>query len=72
MMDKVYKLLDLVTSEMKKEDPDFNGLDNGEEVAAVFNDGVLIIGMEDNELKVKIILGEPVKIDYTLGFAKEV
>jgi hypothetical protein len=41
-------------------------MENGEEFACLFNDGVVVVSFIDHELKVFVILGEPYKIDFTL------
>lgn len=72
MMDKVNKAIGLAMDEFKKENGEDAQLENGDEFATVFNDGVLIIGLEDSELKIKFLLGEPFKVDFELGMTERV
>ncbi len=71
-MDKVNKAIGLAMDEFKKENGEDAQLENGDEFATVFNDGVLIIGLEDSELKIKFLLGEPFKVDFELGMTERV
>ena len=71
-MDQINKAITLAMEEFRKENGEDAKLEDGEEFAAVFNDGILIIGIEDHELKIKFILGEPYKIDFDLGMTERV
>ena len=43
-----------------------------EEYAVVFQDAVVVIGMDENrDLQVKAVLGEPIRIDEPCGFLAE-
>lgn len=70
MMDKVNKAIELAMEEFKKENGENAQLEDGDEFATVFNDGILIIGLEDTELKIKFLLGEPFKVDFDLGMTE--
>jgi hypothetical protein len=71
-MDQINKAIALAMEEFRKENGEDAKLEDGEEFAAVFNDGILIIGIEDHELKIKFILGEPYKIDFDLGMTERI
>lgn len=72
MMDKVNKAIGLAMKEFKKENGEDAKLEDGEEFATVLNDGILIIGLEGSELKIKFLLGEPFKVDFELGMTEKV
>jgi hypothetical protein len=70
-MDKLAQLLSLATECFKAEYGQDAQLEDGEEFATVFNDGVLVIGLENGKSKVNLFMGEPYKIDFTIGFLDE-
>lgn len=72
MMDKINKAIGLAMAEFKKDNGEDAKLEDGDEFATVMNDGILIIGLEDHELKVKFLLGEPYKVDFDLGMTERV
>jgi len=70
MLDKLNKAIELATEEFKKENGADAQIEDGDEFATVFNDGILIIGLEDSELKIKVLLGEPYKVDFNLDMTE--
>lgn len=72
MMDKLNKAIELAMEEFKKENGADAKLEDGEEFATVFNDGILIIGLEDSELKIKVLLGTPFKADFSFDMTEKV
>lgn len=48
MLDKLSVALELAFNQFRKEFGEDAKLDEGEEIYAVFNDGLLIVGIEDN------------------------
>lgn len=70
-MDAIQQAIKLVFAEFEKENGADVKLEDGDEFVTILNDGVLIIGLEGRELKVKFILGKPYMIDFTTGFLKE-
>lgn len=72
MMDKTNKAIELAMEEFKKDNGEDAKPEDGDEFATVMNDGILIIGLEDHELKVKFLLGEPYKVDFDLGMTERV
>lgn len=71
MMDKVNEAIKLAMEQFHKENGEDAQLEDGDEFATVFNDGILIIGLEDRQLNIKFILGEPFKVDFELGMTEE-
>lgn len=71
-MDQINEAIKLAMKEFHKENGEDAKLEDGDEFATVFNDGILIIGLEDNELKIKFLLGEPFKVDFDLGMTERV
>lgn len=53
--------------EFKKEFGEDVKLEEGDEFVTVFNNAVLVIGVEDHTLKTKFIGGKPYKVDMTLA-----
>lgn len=70
-MDKVNEAIKMAMEEFHKENGEDAQLEDGDEFATVFNDGILIIGLEDRQLNIKFILGEPFKVDFELGMTEE-
>lgn len=70
MMDKLNKAISLAMGEFKKENGQDVRLDDGDEFATVFNDGILILGLECSELKVKVLLGEPYQVDFSFNLTE--
>jgi hypothetical protein len=70
-MDKVNEAIKLAMEQFHKENGEDAQLEDGDEFATVFNDGILIIGLEDRQLNIKFILGEPFKVDFELGMTEE-
>lgn len=66
-MSKISKALKLATEEFKKEYGPDAKLQEGDAIATVFNDGTLIITVENSKLKAQIILGEPYIVDFNMG-----
>lgn len=64
-MPELDKLIELILEEFRKDNGADAKLEEGDEFATVFNNGIVIIGVENSELKVKIILGEPYRVDFT-------
>lgn len=69
-MDILNEAIGLAMSEYKKEFGEDTKLEDGDEFATVFNDGILIIGLEDKSLKLKILCGKPYHIDYNLNLTE--
>ncbi|MPM60233.1 hypothetical protein SDC9_107084 [bioreactor metagenome] len=67
MNEKIKQAVELAKQEYKKEYGEDAKLENGDEFVTVFNDGVLIMGLEDTNFNIKFILGEPYKVDFSLG-----
>ncbi len=67
-MDPVNKALEMMIEKYEKDHgrkPDLKGHD----MAGVFNDAVVVVGLEDDGgLKVSVVVGKPDVFDYTLGF----
>lgn len=70
-MDKVNEAIKMAMEEFHKENGEDAQLEDGDEFTTVFNDGILIIGIEDRQLNIKFILGEPFKVDFELGMTEE-
>lgn len=70
-MDNVCKAAIAAINEFEKEHGAGAKLEDGEEFVTVFNDCVLVIGMEEGDLQVKYIAGKPYNVDMTVGFTEE-
>lgn len=70
MNNELNKILDLALNELKKCGEDAK-LKEGDEFVTIFNNCVLFLGVEDEELKVKLVGGEPCRVDYDVTFFKE-
>ena len=70
-METTNHAIKLAFNEYKKEFGDDAKLEDGEEFATVFNDGILIIGLEEKTLKLKILAGEPYRVDYNIDILEK-
>lgn len=70
-MESLNKAIQLAMAEYKKEFGEDTKLEDGDEFATVFNDGVLIIGLEDKKLSFKILAGTPYKLNYNLNLLEK-
>ncbi len=66
-MEEIVKAMNLAMEKFKEEYGEDAKLEDGDEFATVFNNCVLIISLEDGELKVKFIGGKPYEVDMTLS-----
>lgn len=69
-MNKINQAIELAKQEFKKEYGEGAKLEDGYEFVTVFNDGVLIMGLEDANFNIKFILGEPYKVDFNIGMCE--
>lgn len=70
-MDNVNKAIIAAMDEFEKEHGEGAKLEDGEEFVTVFNDCVLIVGVENKKPQLKFIAGKPYKVDMTVGFMEE-
>ena len=66
-MEEISKAIELAMEKLKEECGEDAKLEEGDEFVTVFNNCVLILGIENRELKVKFIGGRPYEVDYTLS-----
>lgn len=71
MMDNINEAVNLAMQAYKDEYGEDAEIENGDEFITVFNDGALIISMEDSHLEIKFILGKPYVVDFKLGLSEE-
>ena len=58
--------------EQARKDRDSGKIDLNEQVLlAVFNDAVIKMWVEDNALKIEVMIGEPMKFDYRLNLIEQ-
>lgn len=69
MMETINKAIEMMFARAKEEDENFV-LQDGD-LAGVFNDGVIIIYLEDERLCVKVIAGEPDRFDFNLDLLEQ-
>ena len=65
-MEEISKALDLAMEKFKEEYGEDAKLEDGDEFVTIFNNCILVLGMEDRELKVKFIGGKPFNVDFSL------
>jgi len=66
MMGKIEKAIQLAMEECKKEYGQDAKLKEGEAIVTVFNDGVVIIGVNNSKLNAKVLFGEPYRVDFNI------
>lgn len=59
--------LDLAILQYKKEYGEDAKIEEGEEFATVFNDAVLIIGLENKQISIKVLVGKPYFVNRNLN-----
>lgn len=67
MMEQLGEAVKAAIEEFKKEYGQNTKLEEGDEFVTIFNNAVLVVGLEDNTLKTKFIGGKPYKVDMTLA-----
>ena len=70
-MDKIGQALDMIMNKLREEEGEDFEFEEGDEVVAVYNDGVIFVGLEDRELKVRVVAGEPMKFDFNLDLLEK-
>lgn len=70
-MDNISEAIKMMMKLYKEENGEDLKLEEGDEFASVFNDGIIIIGVENNTFKVKVIAGEPYVFDYSLDLLED-
>lgn len=70
-MEEVSKAIELAMQKFKEEFGEDAKLEEGDEFVTVFNNCVLILGIEDRELKVKFVGGKPFQVDFALSIFGE-
>ena len=70
-VDQINQAVNAAMKEWKKKYGEDEKLEDGDEFVTVFNDATLILGLEDSNIQVKFLLGQPFKVDMTLGISEE-
>jgi hypothetical protein len=70
-MNMLNKALGMIMDEFYRENGNDAKIKEGDEISAVFNDGVIIIGLQNKQLQVKVIAGEPYRFDFSLDLVKK-
>jgi len=71
MMETVNKAIGMIMDEFEKEYGEDQKLEEGDEISAVFNDGIIILSLENRKLTIKVVAGEPYKFDYNLDLLED-
>ena len=66
-MGSIEKAVAMLIENFKKECGEDAKLENGDEIVGVCHDGIVIIGIEKDELNIKVIAGEPYNLDTSLN-----
>lgn len=70
-MDQIAKAMEMMYAELRKEYGKDAKLEDGDSITGVFNDAVMTISNENNEIKLDIKAGEPYRFDYNLNLVEE-
>lgn len=65
-MERINRAVELAMKAFEEENGEDAVLQDGDEFATVFNDGILTIGMEGKELKINFLVGKPYRVDFNL------
>jgi hypothetical protein len=71
MIDTVTQAMEMMMKKFKEEFGADVKLEEGDEITGVFNDGIVIVGIEDRQLKIKVSAGEPYKFDFDLDLVEK-
>lgn len=66
-MEEIGKAIELAMQKFKEEYGEDEKLEDGDAFVTVFNNCVLIISLEEGNLRTKFIGGQPYRVDYTLS-----
>ena len=69
-MGRLEEVFQLIQQQLKKEYGQEFKLEEGDEIVCVLNDAAVIVGVENNELQLKVLLGKPLKVDYSIEDAE--
>lgn len=69
-MDELEQALDSAMEKFKEEFGEDAKLEDGDRFATVYNDAVLIISLENRQLKLDILAGTPYFVDMNLNLTK--
>lgn len=69
-MNKILSFIELAMEQYKTEFGEDAKLEDGEEFATVFNDAVVIIGIEDRNLKIRVLAGKPYFVNQNLNLTE--
>lgn len=70
-MEELIEIINLAMEQFKYEYGDDAKLEDGDEIVAVLNNCVLIVSLENSELKTRFIGGKPYYIDRSLSLYME-
>lgn len=70
-MEELIEIINLEMEQFKQEYGDDAKLEDGDEIVAVLNNCVLIVSLENSELKTRFIGGKPYYIDRSLTLYME-
>lgn len=70
-MEELVKIINLAMEQFKQEYGDDAKLEDGDGIVAVLNNCVLIVSLENSELKTRFIGGKPYYIDRSLSLYME-
>lgn len=66
-MDKLNKIMDLILKSIS-DDPKW---EDGDQQCFIFNDGVVILSLEDNNFKINIIADKPIYINHSMELVED-
>ena len=72
-MEAIDNALSMIISKIEEEDENLREhLESGGQVSAVFNDGIIIISIDDdNDISINVIAGEPYRFNYNLNLIEK-
>ena len=70
-MEELIEIINLAMEQFKQEYGDDAKFEDGDEIVAVLNNCVLIVSLENSELKTRFIGGKPYYIDRPLSIYRE-
>lgn len=70
-MEAIAKAMKMLQQAFRDEYGENAKLEDGDSITGVFNDGVLTISIENNELNIDIKAGTPYKFDFNLNLLEE-
>lgn len=70
-MENINKAIDMMIEEIKRQEGEDFEFEVGEEMSAVFNDGLIVVSFNEDGVDIKVIAEKPMEFDFSLDIVEE-